>query len=152
MGNQVLRLFTGMCLALSIQAISHAGTAEDFYKGKVITVIVGNGPGGGFDVFARLLARHFGKHVPGHPTVIVQNMPGAGTLLAANYLYNVAPKDGTQFGLIARNMPLLGLLGRNSNVRFDPKKFTWLGSSSDFSDDAYVLIVRKDAPVRSIED
>jgi tripartite-type tricarboxylate transporter receptor subunit TctC len=79
-------------------------------------------------------------------------MPGAGSLVAANYLYNLAPKDGTTFGLIARNMPMLGLLGNNSNVRFDPHKFTWLGSSSDFSNDAYVLIVRKDASVTSIED
>ena len=114
--------------------------------------MVGNGPGGGFDVFGRLLARHIGRYVPGNPTVIVQNMPGAGSLVAANYLYNLAPKDGTAFGLIARNMPLLGLLGGNSNVRFDPRKFTWLGSSSNFSNDAYVLIVRRDARVSSVED
>jgi len=83
---------------------------------------------------------------------VVQNMPGAGSLVAANYLYNLAPKDGTTFGLIARNMPMLGLLGSNANVRFDPRRFTWLGSSSNFSNDAYVLIVRKDAPVTSIDD
>src|SRR5262249_40588603 len=93
-----------------------------------------------------------GRFVPGSPNVVVQNMPGAGSLLATNYLYNIAPKDGTMFGLIARNMPLLGLLGSNSNVRFDPRKFTWLGSSSNFSNDAYVLIVRKDAPVQSVND
>ena len=114
--------------------------------------MVGNGPGGGFDVFGRLLARYIGRYVPGNPSVVVQNMPGAGSLVAANYLYNVAPKDGTTFGLIARNMPLLGLLGNNSNVRFDPHKFTWLGSSSNFSNDAYVLIVRKDAAVKSLAD
>jgi tripartite-type tricarboxylate transporter receptor subunit TctC len=79
-------------------------------------------------------------------------MPGAGSLLSANYLYNIAPKDGTTFGLIARNMPLLGLLGSNSNIRFDPRKFTWLGSSSNFSNDAYVLVVRKDASVGSAAD
>jgi tripartite-type tricarboxylate transporter receptor subunit TctC len=131
---------------------ARAQTVEDFYKGKSITLVVGNGPGGGFDVFGRLLARHIGRYVPGIPGVIVQNMPGAGSLVAANYLYNLAPKDGTTFGLIARNMPLLGLLGGNSNVRFDPHRFTWLGSSSNFSNDAYVLIVRKDARVRSVED
>jgi tripartite-type tricarboxylate transporter receptor subunit TctC len=114
--------------------------------------VVGNGPGGGFDVFGRLLARYIGRYVPGNPSVVVQNMPGAGSLVATNYLYNVAPKDGTTFGLIARNMPLLGLLGNNSNVRFDPHKFTWLGSSSNFSNDAYVLIVRKDAAVKSLAD
>ena len=123
------KLFIALCLAFGAQTIAHAGPVEDFYHGKAITLVVGNGPGGGFDAFARVLARHFGRHMPGRPNVVVQNMPGAGTLLAANYLYNVAPKDGSQFGLIARNMPMLGLLGSNPNVRFDPKKFTWLGSS-----------------------
>jgi tripartite-type tricarboxylate transporter receptor subunit TctC len=151
--NVVRALIIGLCSVLVIQTASFADTSvAEFYRNKTVTLIVGNGPGGGFDVFGRLLARHIGRHIPGNPTAIVQNMPGAGTLLAANYLYNVAPKDGSQFGLIARNMPLLGLLGRNSNVRFDPRKFTWLGSSSDFSDDAYVLIARKDAPVKTIAD
>jgi tripartite-type tricarboxylate transporter receptor subunit TctC len=150
----VLRLFTGLCLALMAQTVADAGTisVEDFYRGKVLSLIVGNGPGGGYDVLGRLLARHLGKYIPGNPTIVVQNMPGAGTLVATNYLYNLAPKDGTQLGLIARNMPLLSLLGQNPNVRFDPRKFTWLGSSSDFSDDGYVLIVRKDSPVKSIDD
>jgi tripartite-type tricarboxylate transporter receptor subunit TctC len=127
-----------------------AQTVEEFYKGKRITVTVGYGPGGGYDVFARLLARHIGRYIPGNPSLVVQNMPGAGSLTAANYLYSVAPGDGSAFGLFARDMPLLGLLGHNANVQFDPRKFTWLGSSSNFSDDAYVMIVRDDAPVKSI--
>ena len=139
-------------MAVLLAQPAAAQTAEEFYKGKALTLVVGNGPGGGFDVFGRLLARYIGRYVPGNPSVVVQNMPGAGSLVAANYLYNVAPKDGTSFGLIARNMPLLGLLGNNSNVRFDPHKFTWLGSSSNFSNDAYVLIVRKDAAVKSLAD
>ena len=81
--------------ALLIAPQARAQTVEDFYQGKTLTVIVGNGPGGGFDVYARLLARHIGKYVPGHPSVVVQNMPGAGSLVAANYIYNVAPRDGT---------------------------------------------------------
>lgn len=128
------------------------GSVADFYRGKVVTLIVGNGPGGGFDVVGRLLARHLGRYIPGHPAIVVQNMPGAGTLVAANYLYNLAPKDGSQFGLIERNLPLLAIVGGDPNVRFDPRQFTWIGSSSDFSDDAYVLIVRKDSPVKTIED
>jgi tripartite-type tricarboxylate transporter receptor subunit TctC len=150
------RVLLGMlccCFVLAAAAMpARAASVADFYRGKVITIVVGFGPGGGFDVLGRLVARHLGKHVPGEPAVVVQNMVGAGTLIAANYIYNVAPKDGTQIGLIARNMPLLGLIGGNANVRFDPRKFTWLGSASDFSDDAYVLIVRKDSPVQSIED
>jgi tripartite-type tricarboxylate transporter receptor subunit TctC len=124
----------------------------DFYKGKQVQLIVGYGTGGGYDVYGRVIARHIGKHIPGNPTVVVQNMPGAGSLRAANFIYNVAPKDGTVFGTFARNMPLIGILGANQNVQFDPRKFTWLGSSSSFADDAYMLMVRKDAPVKSVQD
>jgi tripartite-type tricarboxylate transporter receptor subunit TctC len=141
-----------LALVAQTAALGEPQSVGEFYRGKTITLIVGNGPGGGFDVVGRLLARHMGRHIPGRPAIVVHNMPGAGTLVATNYLYNVAPNDGTQFGLVERNIPLLGLLGRISNVRFDPRKFTWLGSSSDFSDDAYVLIVRKDSPVKSIDD
>src|ERR1051326_162473 len=148
----MLAVFVGCCLALAAAVMpARAASVADFYRGKTITLFVGYGPGGGFDVIGRLVARHLGKHMPGAPAVVVQNMPGAGSLAAANYIYNVAPKDGTQIGLFARNMALLGLLGGNPNVKFDPRKFTWLGSSSDFSDDAYVMIVRNDASVKSIE-
>src|SRR5436190_1154449 len=139
-----------MLFALTIEA--RAQPSEEFYRGKRLTLTVGYGPGGGYDVFARLAARHMGKYLPGNPSIIVQNMPGAGSLIAANYLYSVAPKDGTAFGLVARDMPLLGLMGHNDKVQFDPRKFTWLGSSSNFSDDGYMMIVRNDAPAKSIED
>jgi tripartite-type tricarboxylate transporter receptor subunit TctC len=148
------RIFAGISLLVAAFLVTNANaqTVEEFYKGKTLTAIVGNGPGGGFDFITRLLARHMGQYIPGHPSIIVQNMPGAGTLLAANYLYNIAPKDGTTFGLIARTLPMLALMGHNSAVRFDPHKLTWLGSSSNFSGDAYILIVRNDAPVKTIED
>src|SRR5215813_3608283 len=136
-------------VALAVQP-ARAQTVEEFYKGNRITITVGYGPGGGYDVFARLLGRHLGKHIPGSPQVVVQNMPGAGSLTSVNYLSSVAPKDGTTFGIFSRDMPLLGLLGHSPNARFDPRKFTWIGSSSNFADDAYVLIVRDDAPVKSI--
>jgi tripartite-type tricarboxylate transporter receptor subunit TctC len=84
--------------------------------------------------------------------VVVQNMPGAGSLRAVNYLYNIAPKDGTTIAVFSRNMPLIGLLGGNANVQFNPRKLTWLGSPSSFVNDAYILIVRKDAPVKSIDE
>jgi tripartite-type tricarboxylate transporter receptor subunit TctC len=146
------RPIAAIVLAVAALAASRAPaeTVEDFYRGKRLTITVGYGPGGGYDVFARLLARHLGRFIPGNPQIIVQNMPGAGSLIAANYLYAIAPRDGTAFGLFARDMPLLGLMGHNANVQFDPRKFNWLGSSSDFSDDAYVMIARADAPVKSI--
>lgn len=150
----VRKLAIGLLLAVTAAMSAHAdpNAVADFYRGKVVTLYVGYGPGGGFDVMGRLLARHMGKHIPGHPAFVVQNMPGAGSLSLANYLYNRAPADGTQFGIIARNLPLIALVGGDANLRFDPRKFTWIGSSSDFSDDGYVLIVRKDSPVRSLAD
>jgi tripartite-type tricarboxylate transporter receptor subunit TctC len=141
-----------LLLALALTPLpAKADAVSDFYKGKTVTLIVGYGTGGGYDVFARLLARYLGKYIPGNPSVIVQNMPGAGSMRAVNALYNTAPKDGTTIGMFGRDMPLIAVLGTNPGVQFDPRKFVWLGSSSDFSNDAYILFVRKDGPVQSIE-
>jgi tripartite-type tricarboxylate transporter receptor subunit TctC len=140
-----------MGLALSLVP-ARAEPVADFYKGKAVQLVVGYGPGGGYDVYARVVARYLGKFIPGTPTVVVVNMPGAGSLRAANYLYNTAPKDGTVIGAFARDMPLMGVLGDNSNVQFDARKFNWLGSVSSAQNDAYLLLVRKDAPVHAIED
>jgi len=145
------------CAALAL-ALLAAGTpakadpVADFYKGKNLQLIVGYGPGGGYDVYARLLARFMGKYVPGNPTVVVQNMPGAGSLRAANYLYVNAPRDGTAMGTFARNMALLGVLKDNPNVQFDPRKFTWLGSPSSSENDSYILFARKDSAVKTPQD
>ena len=139
-------------IAALITTAAQADEVAEFYKGKRVTLLVSYGPGGGYDVYARVLARHIGRHIPGNPNIVVQNMPGAGSLRGANYLYNVAPKDGTVFGTFARNMPMLGLLKSGQNVQFDPRKFTWLGSSSSLANDAYVLILRRDAKVKTIED
>jgi tripartite-type tricarboxylate transporter receptor subunit TctC len=133
-------------------ASAQADAIHEFYRDKEINFIVGAGPGGSHDIYARLLARHLGKFLPGNPRITVQNMPGAGSLRAANYLYNFAPRDGTAVGMFAHNMPLIGLLGGNSNVAFDPRKFIWLGSPASFHNDANILLVRKDAPVKSIEE
>src|SRR6202045_4798167 len=133
-------------------APAKADAVADFYKGKVVNLVVGYGSGGGYDVYGRLVAAHLGKYIPGNPTVVVQNMPGAGSLRSVNYLYNTAPKDGTIIATFARDMPLLGIIGNNPNVRFDPRKLTWLGSSSSYGNDAYLLFTRKDAAVKSIED
>ena len=132
---------------------ARADAVSDFYKGKTITMIVSYGPGGGYDRYGRILAQYMSKYIPGNPTIVINNMPGAGSLKGANYIYNVAPKDGTAFGTFARNIPLLALINKtDQNVQYDPLKFTWLGSSSSGGDDAYVLIARKDAKNKSIED
>src|SRR5712691_7675806 len=141
-----------LMLAALAASQARADTVADFYRGKQVNLIVGYGPGGGYDLYARLVGRHLGRYIPGEPTVVVQNMPGAGSLRAVNYLYNVASRDGTTLAHFARNMPLIGLLGSNANAQFDPRRFVWLGSSSRFANDAYILIVRTDAPVKTIEE
>src|SRR5215216_1258404 len=102
-----------------------ADSVEDFYKGKTINLVIGYSVGGGYDLYARQMARHIGKYIPGRPTIIPQNMTGAGSLRAASYLYSAAPKDGTVFGTFARAMAIQPLL---SNAPFDGTQFTWLGS------------------------
>jgi tripartite-type tricarboxylate transporter receptor subunit TctC len=123
-----------------------------FFRGKQLNLIVGYSPGGGYDSYARLIARHIGRYIPGRPQVVIQNMPGAGSLVATNYLYRLAARDGTVFGTFARNMPLVGLLGTKQNVQFDPRQFGWLGSSSSFENDAYLLLVSKAARAKSLDD
>jgi tripartite-type tricarboxylate transporter receptor subunit TctC len=146
-------LITAAAVALSgFAAQAQTNAIADFYKGRNITILVGYGTGGGYDVYARVISRHFGKHVPGNPNMVVQNMPGAGSLRATNHLYVNAPKDGTMFGTFARNMPLMSVLGGNPNVQFDARKFTWLGSPSSTQDDAYMLFARRNAKTNTIED
>ena len=116
--------------ALTIMSASvSAQTAEDFYKGKQVTILVGFTTGNGADSYARLISRWLSKYIPGNPTVVVQNMPGSGSLTMTNYLYNVAPKDGLTFGIFNRNVPLEPLMG-NASAKFDPSKFNWLGSTN----------------------
>jgi tripartite-type tricarboxylate transporter receptor subunit TctC len=104
-----------------------AQPADEFYRGKQIRIVVGSTAGGDYDVWARLLARHMTKHIPGNPTIIVENMPGAGTLVATNHVFNVAPRDGTVIGMPSRSMPAAAVM-KVANVRFDPVKFNWIGS------------------------
>ena len=106
-------------------------SAEQFYKGRSVQLLIGFSPTGGYDTYARTLARYMGKHIPGNPTVVPQNMPGAGGLKVANYIYNVAPKDGTAFAIFARGIPMERLLGRTAGHQFDATKFTWIGSITD---------------------
>jgi len=112
------------CLTPSLAA---ADAVSDFYSGKTITIWVGYGTGGGYDTTARLVARHYGDHVPGKPTVIVQNVPGAGSLLAANNLYNIAATDGTVLGVFSSTVAMMPLY-EDPKARFDTTKFNWIGN------------------------
>src|SRR5438094_8259569 len=142
MRNRVAAMALALA-ALMAASQARADTVADFYRGKQVNLIVGYGPGGGYDVYARLLGRHLGRHIPGEPAVVVQNMPGAGSLRAVNFLYNVAMPDGTVLAHFSRNMPLIGLLGSNANAQFDPRRLVWLGSSSSCANGAYILTVRR---------
>jgi tripartite-type tricarboxylate transporter receptor subunit TctC len=130
-----MRRWTGWCLLIVLLAVAFAHRAQadavaDFYRGRNITVIVGYTAGGGYDLYARALSRHMGKHIPGNPNFVVQNLTGAGSLNAANNIYNVASKDGTVFGTFARGLPMEPLIG-TAKVQFEPTKFTWLGSGTN---------------------
>jgi tripartite-type tricarboxylate transporter receptor subunit TctC len=117
-------------LAFSAIATVQAQSPADFYKGKNVDLMIGYSVGGGYDVYARLIARHMGKHIPGNPTVTPKNMEGAGSLRLANWLYNVAPKDGLVFGTIGRGTGFDPLLG-HKQAQFDGNKFNWIGSAND---------------------
>jgi tripartite-type tricarboxylate transporter receptor subunit TctC len=117
-------------LAGSLTSAAQAQSAEEFFRGKKdLNLITSSAVGGGYDSYSRLLAHHMSKYLPGNPTIVVQNMLGGGGIRAANYIYNVAPRDGTTFGLIDRGMPTAPLLyADKSQARFDAVKFTWIGS------------------------
>ena len=121
----------GLCLMASLW-LDDAGAqpAEAFFLGKrELTLITSSAAGGGYDQYSRLLARHMARYLPGNPTIVVQNMIGGGGIRSANFLYNVAPRDGTVFGLIDRGMPTAPLLyGEKSQARFDAVRFSWIGS------------------------
>ena len=104
-----------------------AKAEADFFRGKTVTIVVGFGTGGGYDTYARLLARHYGRHLPGTPNVIVQNMPGASGIKSGNYVYEVAPRDGTVISLFNKSMPTYEALER-PGVRFKSKELNWIGS------------------------
>src|SRR5438105_8533206 len=117
-------------LALLTAALAHAQSPAEFYRGKNVELYIGYSVGGAYDLYARLLARHLGKHIPGNPTVVPKNMEGAGGLRLANWLYQAAPRDGTVLGATSRSVASEGLLG-NKGAQYDPAKFTWIGSAND---------------------
>jgi tripartite-type tricarboxylate transporter receptor subunit TctC len=127
---RVRALVRAVALLLVPMAQAQAQNPAAFYKGKSIDLYIGYSAGGGYDVYARALARHLGRFVPGNPTIVPKNMPGAGSLVLANWLYNVAAKDGTAFGMIGRGTAFDPLLG-STKAQFDAAKFTWIGSMND---------------------
>lgn len=147
----LIRTIAGAIAGLAVLAsgahMSKADAVSDFYKGKIVTIIVSTG-GGTYTLVARTIARHMPRHLPGVPTMIVKNMPGAGHVRATNFMYNHAPKDGTYLATIGNSIPLHQTLGRKG-VRFDVRKFNWLGSTGITN---LMTAVWHTAGVKSIED
>ena len=135
-------LMTAMLLSFSVAT----AVADDFYAGKQITLIVGAGPGGGYDLQARVAARHLGRHIPGNPTIIVQNIPSR--IAAANHIFSTAPKDGTMIALLQRGILLVKLI-YPSGVRFEIEKFHWLGS---LNSETAVTLAWHTAPHKTAKD
>jgi tripartite-type tricarboxylate transporter receptor subunit TctC len=132
----------------TIGAPASADPVSEFYKGNNLHLIVASGAGGGYDTYARAVARHYAKHIPGEPTVVVQNMPGAGGMTAANHLYNVAPKDGLAIGLL-QNMSPFGPFYKVKQAQFEASKFNWLGSPGQ---EVSLFLVWHTVPVNTIAD
>ncbi len=138
-------------LAAVSSTLPTAAVAQDpaqFYAGRTITFVVGYGAGASYDSGARLIARHLGKHVPGKPNVVVQNMPGAGSMTSANHLYNAAAKDGTALAMFGRGLYLEALFG-NPLVKFDPAKFNWIGS---YGSEVSALVSGINTPFKTVAD
>jgi tripartite-type tricarboxylate transporter receptor subunit TctC len=132
---------------LAGSTVAQADDIADFYRGKTLSIVIGYSVGGGYDIFARLLAQHLGRHVPGNPLVVPQNMPGAGSRKAGMYLYNVAPKDGTVIGTIGRNEPIAPLI--EEDAKFDGTRFSWIGS---IANDDSICLAWHTSPVKTWQD
>ena len=129
MNAKTYHVLTALCVAQGLASSASGQAAPDFYKGRQVRMIIGHPVGGDYDVGGRVLAKYLPKHIPGHPAVIVQNMPQASSIVAANFLQNHAPRDGTVFGSFSRNFASQALMGQ-PNIEADPRRFVWLGAFS----------------------
>jgi tripartite-type tricarboxylate transporter receptor subunit TctC len=146
--RRVLEVFAILAILGTNGICARVESADVFYRGKQIRLVIGNSVGAEYDLGGRILARHLGRHIPGHPAIVVQNMQGAAGIFAANYLYNAAPADGTVIGSVSRNIPIQAALGRD-NLKADPRRFGWLGGSGLPSRVCYVA---QSSPIRSPRD
>ncbi len=139
-----------LALALAVPMITSTALAQDadFYRGKQIKAIVSTAAGGDYDNWIRLITRHWVKHIPGAPTFVIQNMPGAGGIIAANSFYHTAPRDGSSVAMIGRNLPFQALM-KEEGIRFDPLKFNWIGSPEVST---RVCVAMDDSPGKTAED
>ena len=140
-------LFALLCCALAGSA--WAQPVADFYRGKTVNVWIGYGPGGGYDLSARVLARHMGRHIPGAPSITPINMPGGGGIISANYVGQVAPKDGTILTMVSQGLPIDQALQLNSSLRVDMRSFNWIGNLVNANQ---LLVVWHTSKVKTLEE
>ena len=145
---KLMKGFAAVLLGTAVMS-GVAAAQGDFYKGKTIELIASTGVGGGLDSNARMVARHLPKHIPGTPAIVVKNMPGAGHVRAANYIYTQAPKDGTTMGTLIPAFVMAQVLGRSDGIQFDAAKFQWIASTSSSNGTVYVW---KGAGVNTVDD
>jgi tripartite-type tricarboxylate transporter receptor subunit TctC len=144
------KIFIAAIVGLSLtSSLAYADDTADFYKGKTVNIIAGSSAGGGLDIYARLLGHYMSKHIAGNPTIVVQNVPGAGSLSAARQLYSVYPKDGTYFGIVLPGSLLDPLFSKADLGPYNPTKFNFLGNGNA---ETLVCIARRDAPVKNYGD
>jgi tripartite-type tricarboxylate transporter receptor subunit TctC len=139
---------SALAAAVMCTQVAQAQSVGEFYKGKTVTIVVGSDVGGGYDLMARTVARHLGRHIPGRPNIIVENRPGAGSIVATNYVYEIAPKDGTVIGAVQRPIPFQVLFG-DTGVRFDVRRMQWIGNTSN---ELGVVVAWHTAPQKTVED
>ena len=143
-----MRGIAAALLAFAPMSVAYAQTPVDFYKSRNVELYIGYSVGGAYDLYARTIARHLGKHIPGNPTVVPKNMDGAGSLRLANWIYNLAPKDGSTFGTIGRGTAFDPLLG-SKGAQFQADKFTWIGSANN---EVSVCVAWKSSGITKLED
>jgi tripartite-type tricarboxylate transporter receptor subunit TctC len=141
-------VFATLAVAATFATHCAAQGAADFYKGRTVSILMGTGPGGSYDLYGRTIADHLSRHIPGNPIIIVEHMPGAGGVTAGNYVYNTGPQDGSKL-LLSHALPLVEKLEPNQGVRFESAKFRWLGTYDSI---AQVLTFWHTAPAHSIND
>ena len=145
------RILAVVAAVLATAAITVPAMAQEFYRGKQIKIIVSSATGGGYDAVARLLQRFMPQYIPGNPSIIVVNMPGANGLLAANHFANLAEKDGTTLAVMNRFAAIMPLFG-NDQAKFKTEDFQWIGTTASYSDNAYLLVIRSTLPYQTVDD
>lgn len=145
------RAITTVTAVAALSVTTAAQADQDFYKGKTLKLVVGASVTGGYNAHGRTVSRHIGKHIPGNPNIIVQNMPAGAGMAATNHVYNVAEKDGTELGLFNRYTLLAPLLG-TGQAKFKPEDFNWLGTTAGYTNNAYLFVIRASLPYKTADE